>query len=162
MFIWSTPPVFDNGYVSNVVMTRAQLKANYPAGPDYVGRYARVSDLWSSVDEVMRCCFDGVGHYWRPQRTDYAVDMPATSGAISLVPLQTPPTIKFPNTLLGNINITPTSDDVWPGCFFDITAPGTIGLFSFTIGGLVGGLTKLLLGGGNTRITYTRSNGWRA
>lgn len=164
-FAWSTPPatpVSGTDFVSQVIMTRAQLKAQYPAGAAYLGKYARVSDLWTSVDEVMRCSYDGVSYYWRPQRSDYAMDMATASGAMSLIPMQTPPTIKFTATLLGGLTLTPTEDDVWPGCFFDITAPGSLGIFSFTIGGLVGGVTKLLLGGGNTRITYSRGTGWRA
>lgn len=129
-------------------LTRAQLKALFPAAAAQLGKLARVSDVWGSVRTSMICEADGATYYWRPQRTDYAVPMTQTSGALALIPLVTAPSLVFKSTLLGNMTLTPTTnDDVWPGCFFDVQAPGGLGLFTFTIGGLVGGLTTTLLGG---------------
>ncbi|MEH3109023.1 MAG: hypothetical protein PGN22_02830 [Agrobacterium cavarae] len=151
-------PNFING---GAFQTVANLLANFPAASQYRGMYARVSDLWGNVSTVMICEFDGTTYYWRPQRTDYSVTSAQTSGAISLVPLVTPPITTMQATLLGNVTVTPSNTNVWPGCTFKLFAPSNLGVFSITFTGLIGGLTSTLLGGSTKEITYT-SAGWRA
>lgn len=145
---------------NGVSQTVAQLLANFPASLAYVGMYGRVSDLWGSVDEVMRCAYDGSTYYWRPQRTDYTVNSAQTSGGVSLVPLVNAPQLIMTATLLGNITVTPSSLNAWPGCRFEVTSPAALGIFSLTFGGLVGGILGGLLGGSTRVLEYTAA-GWK-
>lgn len=146
-------------FVSPTSMTVANLLTTYPASSTYVGKYARVTDLWGSTDEIMRCSYDGTTYYWRPQRTDYAVTNASTSGAITLNPLVTPPQIFMTGTLLGDITVTPSVTNAWPGAEFIVTSKGALGIFNINITGLVGANVPLLTGASKT-ITYT-SAGWR-
>jgi len=140
--------------------TVANLLANFPPSIAYVGKYARVSDLWGSADEVMRCSYDGSTYFWRPQRTDYAVSATQTSGTMTLTPLITAPVVVLTTTLLGTMNLVPAVTNVWPGCTFTVKTPG-IGLNILQFTGLVGGLTKTLLGNSDYSVTYTAA-GWRS
>lgn len=154
----SEVPNFING---GAFQTVASLLASYPAAAQYKGMYARVSDLWGSVSTVMICESDGVTFYWRPQRTDYAVPSTQTSGTMNLIPLISAPVTVLQSTLIGAMTITPTNTNVWPGCTFVVHAPASLGLFSITITGLIGGLTSAILGGSAKSIVYT-SSGWKA
>lgn len=170
MPFWSTPPDLSNyptkAEVPNFInggafQTVANLLANFPAALQYRGMYARVSDLWGSVATVMICEYDGASYYWRPQRTDYSVISTQTSGSMTLTPLVTAPVTVLNATLLGNLTVTPSSTNVWPGCAFEIYAPSSLGLFGITITGLIGGVVSTLLGGSGKKVTYTAS-GWRS
>lgn len=147
-------------FVSGSPMTVAQLLANYPANSTQNGKYARVTDLFGSVDDVMRCCFDGTNYYWRPQRTDYAVANTRTSGTETLTPLLSAPQQVFSGTLLGNMTVALSGANAWPGAQFETKFSGILGLFSITLTGLVGGATLPLLTGGSRMFLYT-SAGWR-
>lgn len=141
--------------------TVAQLLSNYPAGVSYVGMYARVSDLWGAVDEVMRCCTNGSGvYYWRPQRTDYSTNSSQSSGSVTLTPLVSPPSIFMTATLLGNLTVTPSTTNAWPGCRFEIVSPSSLGIYSVSFSGLVGGIVSNLLAG-NTRVLEYTVDGWK-
>lgn len=144
--------------------TVANLLATYPAGVTYLGKYARVSDLWNGngqggVDEVLRCSYDGALYYWRPQRTDYSISSTLTTGTMTLSPLVTPPTLYVGGTLIANSTITPSATNAWPGCAFNIIQIGTLGIFGINITGLVGSSIPLLTGS-TKQLTYT-SAGWR-
>lgn len=145
---------------SGAIQTVAEALANFPAGVAYVGKYARVSDLWGSVDEVMRCSYDGNNYYWRPQRTDYAVSNATTSGTMTLTPLTSAPQIFLTATLLGNLDLALSTTNVWPGCQFMVVAPSSLGIFTLRFTGLVGGAVSGLLGGSTKLATYTAA-GWR-
>lgn len=144
---------------SGAYMPVADLLANFPANATQLGKYARVNDLWGSVRSVMTCEYDGNTYYWRPQRTDYAVSNTATTGAITLTPLLTAPTVYLTGTLGGNMTITPSATNAWPGAQFEIMSNGILGLFGINITGLLGG-TIPILGGGRKIITFTQA-GWR-
>lgn len=148
-------------FVSNASMPVADLLANYPAGPSFLGKYARVTDLYGAADEVMRCSSNGATYYWRPQRADYAVSMTNTGGAVALTPLVTPPQIFMTSGITSNMTITPSSTNAWPGAQFSVTVVGLIqALISVNIAGLVGSSVPLLTG--TTKIlTYTAA-GWRS
>ena len=140
--------------VSQSIMTVAQLLSNYPAGASYLGRYARVSDLYGTSDEIMRCCVSAGQYYWRPQRTDFAgPSVTTTGGSMTLTPLVSPPQMRVVGTLLGALTITPSTTNVWPGCQFEITMNGTLGLFLATVTGLLGG-NQLIAAGSTRRIIY--------
>lgn len=147
-------------FVQAGMMTVSSLLSTYPASATYLGKYARVSDLWGSTDEIMRCSSDGNTYFWRPQRSDYAVTNTQTSGALPLVPLVTPPQVFLTGTLLGNMTVTPSATNAWPGATFDVNASGALGLFGISLAGLIGGTVPLLSGSTKTLI-YT-SAGWRA
>lgn len=147
-------------FVSTTPMTVASLLSTYPAGSTYLGKYARVTDLYGNVDEIMRCSSDGSTYYWRPQRADYAISNASTSGTVSLSPLVTPPQIFLIGSLVGNVTITPSSTNAWPGAQFTVTAAGALNLFSINISGLVGASVPLLTGSSKV-LTYTAS-GWRS
>lgn len=160
--VYSALNVPVTSFVNNSqTMAVASLLSTYPAGPSYLGFYARVSDLWSSVEEVMRCSYDGSTYYWRPQRTDYAINSSQTSGTMTLTPLVSAPEITLQATLLGNMTITPVATNAWPGCQFKIRSPASLGIFSITFTGLIGGITSTLLGGADKIVVYTAS-GWRS
>lgn len=146
-------------FVSNSAMTVADLLANFPANSSRLGKYARVTDLWGNTDEIMRCSSDGSTYFWRPQRTDYAQNMSTTSGTTTLTPLVTPPTVVMTGTLLGNVTVTPSSTNAWPGATFTVISNGVLGLFGINITGLIGGTLPILAGGVRT-ITFTTA-GWR-
>lgn len=156
-----TPTAFVN---SGGYQSVASLLSTYPAGPTYLGMYARVNDLWGSVRSVMVCEYDGSLYYWRPQRTDYATQNASTSGTVTLTPLLSAPQQIITGTLLGGMNITPSATNAWPGAQFEIINNGILGLFSINITGLTGG-TLPILGGGRRIITAVNSGGgviaWR-
>lgn len=154
----SEVPAFING---GAFQTIENLLANFPASATYLGMYARISNVFGSVRTVMICEYDGNSYYWRPQRTDYAIDSTQASGTMSLLPLFTAPEIRLQSTLVGLMTITPSTVNVWPGCSYLIYAPTSLGIYSLTLTGLVGGLTAALLGGSSRRIVYTAA-GWRA
>lgn len=141
-------------------MTVASLLSTYPADFSLLGKYARVTDLYGSADEVMRCSSNGTSYYWRPQRSDYAVTNTNTSGAITLTPLLSAPQQFFTGTLLGNMTATPSATNAWPGAQFTLTMTGVLGLFSLNVNGLIGNAVPILTGSTRT-FTYT-SAGWRA
>ncbi len=160
--IQANAPAPSTAFVGNgAEMSVASLLATYPAGPDTLFKYARVNDLWGSARSVMICERDGSGYYWRPQRTDYApAPVAMTSGSMTLTPLVTAPIINLTGTLLGNINVTPSTANVWPGASFTVTSNSILGLFNINLTGLVGGGTVPLLSGGIRTLTYFSGTGW--
>jgi len=153
----SAPTTFVGGAAA---MTVAQLMANYPPAVGYQGMYARVSDLYGSVDDIMRCRFDGVAYRWVPQRDTFNGSNAATTGTVTITPLITPPTLRLTGTLLGNMTIATNVTNAWIGMRQRVIQVGTIGLFTSTITGLLGSNLTLL---GNTvkDIEYGAS-GWFA
>lgn len=145
-------------------MPVAALLTGYPASAAYRGKYARVNDLWGSVQTIMVCEGDSSGYYWRPQRTDYApAPMAMTSGTLSLIPLVTAPIVNLTGTLTGNVTITPTMQNVWPGATFTVSSNSVIGaLLGINISGLVGAGTVPLVSGGIRTLTYFSGSGWKA
>lgn len=151
-------PAAATAFVANgAYMPVNTLLSTYPAGPAYMGQYARVNDLWGSVRTVMTCEYDGSLYYWRPQRTDYATRNSSTSGSVSLVPLLTSPQLTLNGTLLGAMTITPSITNAWPGAQFEIINNGVLGLFGINIAGLLGGTLPLLAGG--RRVLTAVNNG---
>lgn len=151
-------------FVSANYMHVADLLATYPANATQLGKYARVDDLWGSVRSVMVCEYDGSLYYWRPQRTDYATVNSSTSGTTTLTPLLSSPQIIFTGSLLGNMTVTPSATNAWPGAQFEIINNGVLGIFGINLTGLTGG-TLPILGGGRRIITAVNAGGgtinWR-
>lgn len=127
--------------------TVANLIANFPPSAPYNGLYARVTDLYGSVDDIMRCRWDGTNYRWVPQREAFSGTTAATSGAVSITPLVTPPTLRATGTLLGNVTFSAVTTNAYIGQRQRIYMQGVLGLFTATITGLIGSNLTLL---GNT------------
>lgn len=153
----STTSFVGNG----AAMTVAQLMVNYPAAATYQGLYARVMDLYGSVDDIMRCRYDGANYRWVPQREAYGGTTAAAGGTISIIPLVTPPTLRLTaTTLTSNLNVTPSSVNAYIGQRQRIIMPPslTLGLFVSQVTGLIGSNITLL--GGNVKDIEFGSTGW--
>lgn len=138
--------------------TVSALHTNFPPSATYFGQYARVSDLFGSVDDIMRCRYDGVAYRWVPQRPNFVGVNTATGGALTITPLVTPPTLRLTGTLLSNLNITPVATNAFVGMQQKIVQEGVLGLFSATITGLIG--SNLTLLGNTTRVIEYGPTGW--
>lgn len=148
-------------FVSNAPMTVAALMANYPPSATYQGLYARVSDLYGSVDDIMRCRFDGTAYRWVPQREAFAGTTAAAGGNVTITPLVTPPTLRFTTgALTANLNVTPSTVNAYIGQRNRIIMPPalTLGVFVAQITGLLGSNVNLLAG--NTRDIEYGPTGW--
>jgi hypothetical protein len=148
------------GGTATTPTTVANLITNFPPYATYMGQYARVSDLYGSVDDIMRCRFDGVAYRWIPQRPSFSGVAANTGGTVPIVPLVTPPTLRLTGTLLGSMSVVPSSVNAYVGQQQRVIMEGTLGLFTASITGLVGSNLSLL-GGGSKLIEYS-ANGWFA
>lgn len=140
--------------------TVASLISTYPPSSTYLGQYARVSDLYGAVDDIMRCRYDGTAYRWVPQRPAFSGTNAATSGAVTITPLVTPPTLRLTGTLLGSMTITPSSTNAFVGMQQRVVMEGVLGVFTATITGLLG--SNLTLLGGNAKIIEYSPTGWFA
>ena len=155
-------PASATTFVSPNTMTVADLLATYPPSIATLGMYARVSDLWSSVDEVMRCRWDGVNYNWVPQRSaDFRAASTVTTGALTITALGHAPVLDFTSTLVGSITPTLSPTNAWIGQTKVLRARGVLGIFGINVSGLVGGGTVPLLTGGDRTFVYTPT-GWQA
>jgi hypothetical protein len=138
--------------------TVSALHTNFPPSVTYLGQYARVSDLFGSVDDIMRCRWDGVAYRWVPQRPNFVGTSTVTGGSIPITPLVTPPTLRLTATLLSNLSIAPVATNAFVGMQQKIIQEGVLGLFSSTITGLIG--SNLTLLGNTTRVIEYGPTGW--
>ncbi len=141
-----------------VPQTVSQLMAAYPASASTFGLYARVSDLYGSVDDIMRCRFDGANYRWVPQREAYSGTTAATSGTVNITPLVTPPTLRAVGNLLGNVSFAPSATNAYVGMRQRIYVTGVLGIFTATITGLIG--SNLTILGGSFRDIEYGPTGW--
>lgn len=142
-------------------ITVATLLSTYPPSASNLGLYARVSDLWGSVDDILRCRYDGTNYRWVPQRDTFVGTTAATTGTVPILPLITAPTLRITTgTLTGNLNITPSAVNAYIGQRARVIMPPaiTLGLYAVQITGLVG-LNIPLLAGTAKDIEYA-STGW--
>lgn len=148
------------GGTNTVPTTVAALHSNFPPGASFLGQYARVSDLFGSVDDIMRCRFDGTAYRWIPQRPNFTGVNTATTGSITVMPLVTPPTLRLTAALLGNMTISASSTNAFVGQKQTIIQEGVLGLFTSTITGLLG--SNLTLLGNSARVIEYGPTGWFA
>lgn len=151
------PTSFVNGGAS---MTVANLIANYPPASGNAGMYARVSDLYGSVDDIMRCRFDGTNYRWVPQRSDYAGTTAATGGTVNVVPLVTPPVLRTTGTLLGGLTLAMQSTNAWIGQRQTIVNNSPLSGLLTTITGLIG--SNITIAGSGAQTVVYGPNGWFA
>lgn len=133
----NSPTVFVGGSNSSP-LTVASLHSSFPPSATHLGKYARVSDLFGSVDDIMRCRYDGIAYKWIPQRPNFTGVIASTSGTVTITPLVTPPTIRITSALLGNMSIVPSSTNAFIGMKQTIIQEGALGLFTSIITGLIG------------------------
>jgi hypothetical protein len=139
--------------------TVSALHTNFPPSVTYLGQYARVSDLFGSVDDIMRCRWDGVAYRWVPQRPNFTGVRTETGGNIPILPLITPPTLRLTGNLISNMTITPSSTNAFVGQKQTIIQEGTFTIITSTITGLIGS-NLTLLGGGTARVIEYGPTGW--
>lgn len=140
--------------------TVANLISNFPPSATYLGQYARVSDLFGAVDDIMRCRFDGTAYRWVPQRPNFTAVNAATGGNISILPLVTAPTLRLTGGLLSNMTITPSSTNAFVGQKQTVIQEGPLNLLTSTITGLLG--SNLTLLGNTARVIEYGPTGWFA
>ncbi len=145
-------------FVDQTPMTVANLLANYPAGPTYLGKYAKVTDLWGSVYGVMRCSKNSSGRHWwaTTDQEEFAVrNSGSPSGTTTMQPLAIPQIMLWngsgPGTLItGNVTVGLTG--AYPGLVkqFENGFGAFLGALNILGTGLGSGLASLL--GSTTKI----------
>lgn len=143
-------------------LTMDELHTQYPPGSTYSGQYARVVNIYGSIDDVMRCRYDGVAYRWVPQRENYAVENAQASGTMNITPLLSPPAIFLTATSIPALT-TLTLNMVDNGRAYigqrqRIRTPPSI-LGSLIVTGL--SIANLNLGGAQDRFLEYTASGWR-
>lgn len=143
-------------FVTQNMLTLAQLMSQFPAGATYRGKYARVSDLWGAVDGVLRCGYNGRIYYWEPTTQPQLVGQMAVNGngASTVQPLSSFPILELTGAIpLGNtFNVTAGLDFAWPGAIKEFRGSMTTLLGALNILGTGIGSTLAMALGGNRRI----------
>ncbi len=141
-------------FVTQSIITIAQLMTDYPAGAAYRGKYCRVSDLWGAVDGVMRCGYNGRIYYWEPTTQNQLVGQLPAASSMTVQPLSSFPILELTsNIALGNtVNITAGLDYAWPGAIKEFRGSMTSLLGTLNIIGTGIGSTLAMALGGNRRI----------
>jgi len=153
----NVPSIYVGGTNTSPI-TVVALLSTYPASATYLNNYARVTDLYGSVDDIMRCRFDGANYRWVPQRTDFNGTTAATTGSVTITPLVTPPTLRGVGNLLGNVTFTPSATNAYIGQRQRIIMTGSLGIFTSTITGLLG--SNLTLLGNSAKTIEYAATGW--
>lgn len=155
---------FVAGFTPSSPGTWANLLSTAPCNSARVANYAVVSDLYSgasNTNEVIRCGLTGTTYTWRPQRENFAANVSTTGGSITFTCGVSPPIMFVSGTLAANLTTALSPSNCWAGAFANIANGTTLGISSFTVTGLLGGLTKTL--GLNGRATfYFDGSAWQA
>lgn len=106
-------------FVQTAPMTVANLLSNFPASTSYVGKYARVTDLWGSVSGVMRCSYNGRIYWWAATDSEeFAVRQQSAPSTGTMQPLTIPQLIQWTGTGPGlgvTVNVTIGLAGAYPG-----------------------------------------------
>lgn len=147
-FIYSTPPALPQTFVTQDILTVAQLMTMYPAAVEYRGKYCRVSDMWGAVDGVFRCGYNGRVYYWEPTTTPQLVGQLPITGDTTIQPLTSYPIIELTGTVpaLTTYAVTAGTQYLWPGAVKEFRGSLTSLLGTLNIIG-VGSTLNLALGG---------------
>jgi len=145
-----------------------QLFSVAPAGPDTLGYYATVTDLFGVKEDLVLCSKfvngGNTSYFWQPVRPEFAASMSADQNS-SLIPLKTPSILFLTGAILAGVGRTFNLDSVYafPGASFEIAFDGTLGLGSIlNVGGLVGGSTVSMVLNGRKRFFYDGTvGGWK-
>lgn len=129
------------------------------AGPEYLGKYAQITNLFGvKVDRVL-CTGYLIGgvmrYYWEPLRPASTNVVPMSADQnIVLMPLVSPSMMRFTGQPTANRTVTASKLRAYPGLSFDLKMDGLLGLFSITIAGLAAGAVLSLLGNGNRKLVF--------
>lgn len=126
------------------------------AGPDMVGTYARVSDLFGEKTDLVLCSSYGSNYFWQPVRPDWARSVSSNQN-VTLRPLKSPSLLRLMGTLTATRTITLDPVGAWPGLEYNLAFEGALGLYALTVVGLDLGATMAMLAGGRRRIVYDGS-----
>lgn len=143
-------PVVPQTFVTPMIIPLTQMYADYPAGPDYRGKYCRVSDLWGQADGVMRCGFNGRIHYWEPTTQNQLPGTLPVTGAQTIQPMLTTPIMELTGALpaLTTWTLTLGTDNLPPGVIKEFRPNLSSLLGTLNVAGLgLGSLVSLALGG---------------
>jgi hypothetical protein len=141
-------------FVTQSIVTIAQLMADYPAGSAFRGKYCRVSDLWGAVDGVMRCGYNGRIYYWEPTTQNTLIGQVPVAGDMTVQPLSSFPIIELTGSVptLTTRTINAGLDYAWPGAVKEFRGSLTSLLGTLNIIGTGIGSTIAMALGGNRRI----------
>jgi hypothetical protein len=138
----------NSSFVTNTILTTAQMKAQFPASAQYRGKYCRVSDMWGAIDGVYRCGWNGRIYFWEPTTQQQLVGQMTspTTGTVNVDPLMVPPILELVGT--GPGTLASANTDIPPGLVREVR-----GSFSSLLGTLnilgtgIGSTLSLLLNG---------------
>lgn len=154
-------------FVTNNIITRAQMYLQYPPAEVYRGKYCRVSDLWGNVDGVYRCTYNGRIYYWEPTTQNQMVASMTPTGNVTIQPMATAPILELlgAGPLIGNTwTVTIGTDNICPGLVKEIrpSFTGLAGVLNIAGTGLASVVSMVL---GTTRRFASIDNGtavvWR-
>lgn len=151
---WSTPVDLPQTFVTQEILSVADLMAQFPAGPTYRGKYCRVNDMWGAVDGVFRCGFNGRIYYWEPTTQPQLIGQIPVNSDLTLQPLATYPIIELTGTVpsLTTRAVTMGLDYAWPGAVKEFRASMTSLLGTLNLLGTGIGSTLSFALGGTRRI----------
>ncbi len=116
-----TPPAEPSPALQLVTPSRitiAQLHTNFPPGPDYLGKFCQVSDLWGAgIRGNMRCGFNGRVYYWEATTQPQLITSVPMTGDMTLQPMSSSPIVEFTGSVLLGVTRTITlgTQFVFPG-----------------------------------------------
>ncbi len=112
-FFFAPPPAPDVSQLLQLVtpsrITIAQLHANFPPGPDYLGKFCQVSDLWGAgIRGNMRCGYNGRIYYWEATTQPQLITSVPMTGDMTLQPMSSSPIVEFTGSVLLGVTRTIT------------------------------------------------------
>lgn len=107
-----TPPPEATSALQLVTASRitiAQLHANFPPGPDHLGKFCQVSDLWGAgIRGNMRCGSNGRIYYWEATTQPQLITSVPLTADMTLQPLTSSPIVEMTGSVLLDVTRTIT------------------------------------------------------
>lgn len=156
-----------SAFVTQTILTTADMHATFPAGAGYRGKYCRVSDMWGLVDGVYRCSWNGRIHFWEPTTTPALPGPMNLTGSTTIQPMSTPPIIELGGSLpaLTTWTVMLGTDMLPPGVVKEYrgSLSSLLGTLNFTGLGL-GSVVGLVLNSNRRFVSYDNGSAivWRS
>lgn len=140
-------------FVTQSIITVADLMTTYPPSATYRGKYCRVSDMWGAVDGVFRCTYNGRIYYWEPTTQPQLLGNMNLTGSATVQPLSSFPIMELGGSLpsLTTWTITLGTDNICPGLVKEFRPSLTTFLGALNVIGTGIGSTIALVAGSNKR-----------